>query len=101
MKLLNSLDKSDPQTWRNHNSRGKIVPANDDNGDRDTTPILMSPDAPRGKKRGLKNSFFITNALYQNDVSGNKSPHQNEMGPYRSPRIQDVQNSYFATSDRN
>lgn len=53
--------------------------------DRDQTPILMSEDQTNKKnKRGLKNSFFITNALYNADPD--------------SKKIQDVQNSYFATA---
>ena len=89
---------------RNHNSRGKIVKANqnDENEERDSTPILMSPDPPRGKgKRMLTNNFFITNALYQNDESANKSSHQNDISAIKSPRFQqDAQNSYFVVSDR-
>lgn len=56
--------------WKNNNysgSRAKIVPVNDDHGERDSTPVLMSEENPRGSyrdnKKRLKNSFFITNAL--------------------------------------
>lgn len=50
-------------------------------------------DSYRGKgKSALKNSFFITNALYQNEHFANIDEKYIQ---------QDLQNSYFAVSDRN
>lgn len=74
MKLLNSQDKGEPQNmsqrWRNNvhsGSRAKIVPQNDDHEERDSTPVMVNNENPRGSyrenKKRLKNSFFITNAL--------------------------------------
>jgi hypothetical protein len=74
MKLLNSHDRSEPQNmsqrWRNNvhsGSRAKIVPNNDGQEERDSTPVMNCSENPRGSyrdnKKRLKNSFFITNAL--------------------------------------
>ena len=100
MKLLNSHDKSEPQNmsqrWRNNvhsGSRAKIVPPSNDHDERDSTPVLMSAENPRGSyrdnKKRLKNSFFITNAL-NNEAPQNNSP---------DVRSRIIQNSYYAISD--